>query len=76
MNTSKNTESDVTKGVRKWPWWGPYVFTAFAAAAFVALLVVFGFIAEIPFALHVLFALMTLADDRNVVSTWILGEKA
>ena len=60
MNTSKNKESDVTKGGRKWPWWEPYVFTAFAAAAFVALLIVLGFIAEIPFAIHILFAVMTL----------------
>jgi len=60
MNTSKSKESDVTKNGRKWPWWEPYAFTAFAAAAFVALLIVLGFIAEIPFAIHILFAVMTL----------------
>jgi len=60
MKTSTNAESDVTKGGRNWLCWEPYVFTAFAAAAFVALLKVLGFIAEIPFALHILFAVMTL----------------
>lgn len=44
-----------------WPWWEPYVFTAFVLAAFVVLLMVFGFIARIPFAEHILFALMTIA---------------
>ncbi len=45
----------------KWPWWEPYVFTACVLAAFVVLLMVFGYIARIPFAEHILFALMTIA---------------
>jgi len=60
MEISKNKESDVKEAGRSWPWWEPYVFTAFAAAAFVAVLMVLGFIAEIPFAVHILFAVMTL----------------
>jgi len=60
METSKNKESDVKEAGRSRPWWEPYVFTAFAAAAFVAVLIVLGFIAEIPFAVHILFAVMTL----------------
>jgi len=50
METSENKESDVKAAGRSWPWWEPYVFTAFAAAAFRTLLVVLGFVAEIPFA--------------------------
>ena len=60
METSKDKKSDVKAAGRSWPWWEPYVFTAFAAAAFLALLIVLGFAAEIPFAVHILFAVMTL----------------
>ena len=60
MKTSEDNESDVKAAGRSWSWWEPYVFTAFAAAAFLALLIVLGFVAEIPFAVHILFAVMTL----------------
>lgn len=60
-----NTQTDETPGGKtrgaRWPWWEPYVFTAFFLAAVVALLMVFGYIARIPFVEHILFALMTVA---------------
>ena len=66
METSKKKSGGKEAG-RRWPWWEPYVFTAFAAAAFVALLIVLGFVAEIPFAVHILFAVMTLVGLLEAV---------
>lgn len=50
---------------RKWPWWEPYVFTAGVLAAFVVVLIAFGFLTRIPYLEPALFVVMTFAAAVN-----------
>ena len=61
MNVPPEEDSDSQSQDQKWPWWEPYVVTGCIAAAFIAFLMVCGYIGRIPFVEHVLFVLMTIA---------------
>ncbi len=64
---------------RAWPWWEPYLFTAFALAALLVLAVIFDFIARIPYLQPTLFGVMTItavvqAFRRPLRPPMIVGE--
>ena len=62
MTNHNDQTPDSTPGVRNWPWWEPYAFTAGVFAAFVALLVCLWLVGRHPFAEHVFFVGMTVAS--------------
>lgn len=67
MNTQRDISSASKDDSRKWPRWGPYVFTAGVLAALIVMMIVFGYVARIPFVEHILFGLMTIAAVVQVV---------
>jgi hypothetical protein len=61
MNVRSDSEVTQEHGRRKWPWWEPYAFTAGVLAAFVVVLIAFGYIARVPYFEHVFFVLWAIA---------------